>query len=289
MTEYVDDELPLPPFAELFGEGLMPNKRKLKKYRENPQADETTGRWTPEEHRLFLEGIMLYGKDWKKMQPLIKSRSLVQIRTHAQKVFKKIGLKKAFLMGGNKKAKTNVVNVNRDGDAAPQRMDADEFDGDDTLVGAEELQLLQQMSAQMMQEEDEELQRRQRQQPSHHPQNQPSNEFIHLTAANIGMTLPSASSVGTSSSGAGNNLPIMSGLDSAQNPAGGTSLLPEHAFHGSYPPSFSAYSGNSDYGQLGYASNNHEQGVNVILQYANSGEAQAQKDHAGYGLPQHPH
>ena len=51
-------------------------------------------RWTPDEHRLFLEGIMLYGKDWKKMQPLIKTRSLVQIRTHAQKVFKKIGLKK---------------------------------------------------------------------------------------------------------------------------------------------------------------------------------------------------
>ena len=40
---------------------------------------------------------MLYGKDWKKMQPLIKSRSLVQIRTHAQKVFKKIGLKKALM------------------------------------------------------------------------------------------------------------------------------------------------------------------------------------------------
>lgn len=79
-------------------------------------------RWTPEEHRLFLEGIMLYGKDWKKMQPLIKSRSLVQIRTHAQKVFKKIGLKKAFLMGGNKKAKTNAVSINRDGDAAPQRV-----------------------------------------------------------------------------------------------------------------------------------------------------------------------
>jgi hypothetical protein len=35
---------------------------------------------------------MLYGKDWKKMQPLIKTRTLVQIRTHAQKVFKKIGL-----------------------------------------------------------------------------------------------------------------------------------------------------------------------------------------------------
>jgi SHAQKYF class myb-like DNA-binding protein len=51
-------------------------------------------RWTGEEHRLFLEGIMLYGKDWKRMQPLIKTRSLVQIRTHAQKVFKNLGLKK---------------------------------------------------------------------------------------------------------------------------------------------------------------------------------------------------
>jgi SHAQKYF class myb-like DNA-binding protein len=51
-------------------------------------------RWSAEEHKLFLEGIMLYGKDWKKMQPLIKTRSLVQIRTHAQKVFKKIGLKR---------------------------------------------------------------------------------------------------------------------------------------------------------------------------------------------------
>ena len=37
---------------------------------------------------------MLYGKDWKQMQPLIKTRTLVQIRTHAQKVFKKAGLKK---------------------------------------------------------------------------------------------------------------------------------------------------------------------------------------------------
>jgi len=141
----------------------------------------------------------------------------------------------------------------------------------------------------ILQEEDEEQQRRQRQQQPLHSQNQSNNEFIHLTAANIGMTLPSASTVGTSSSGAGSNLPLMSGLDSAQNPAGGTSLLPDHAFHGSYPPSFAAYNSNPDYGQLGYASNNHEQGVNVILQYANSGETHTQKDQSGYGLPQNPH
>jgi hypothetical protein len=46
MTEYVDDELPLPPFAEIFGEGSMSNKKKSKKLlgaRGDPNADETTG------------------------------------------------------------------------------------------------------------------------------------------------------------------------------------------------------------------------------------------------------
>ena len=37
---------------------------------------------------------MLYGNDWKAMQHLIKTRTLVQIRTHAQKVFKKVGQKR---------------------------------------------------------------------------------------------------------------------------------------------------------------------------------------------------
>ena len=75
-------------------------------------------RWTPDEHRLFLEGIMLYGKDWKKMQPLIKTRTLVQIRTHAQKVFKKIGLKK---MNGMKRKDPNDrdgVSVDNDSERA---------------------------------------------------------------------------------------------------------------------------------------------------------------------------
>lgn len=46
-------------------------------------------RWTAEEHQLFLQGVLLYGREWKKMVPLIKTRTVVQIRTHAQKVFKK--------------------------------------------------------------------------------------------------------------------------------------------------------------------------------------------------------
>jgi len=66
---------------------------------------------------------MLYGKDWKKMQPLIKSRSLVQIRTHAQKVFKKIGLKKALMMSTNKRLKVDApVGTVMEGTAAPSKV-----------------------------------------------------------------------------------------------------------------------------------------------------------------------
>lgn len=52
--------------------------------------NENTGRWTAEEHRLFLQGLELHGKGWKKIASLIKSRTVVQIRTHAQKYFQKL-------------------------------------------------------------------------------------------------------------------------------------------------------------------------------------------------------
>lgn len=51
---------------------------------------ESTGRWTREEHLLFMKGLELYGKGWKKIAGLIKTRTVVQIRTHAQKYFLKL-------------------------------------------------------------------------------------------------------------------------------------------------------------------------------------------------------
>ncbi|GKY95433.1 hypothetical protein MPSEU_000504800 [Mayamaea pseudoterrestris] len=54
-----------------------------------PQG-ENTGRWTAEEHSLFLQGLEQHGKGWKKIAQLIKSRTVVQIRTHAQKYFQKM-------------------------------------------------------------------------------------------------------------------------------------------------------------------------------------------------------
>uniref|UniRef100_A0A6U4FI15 Uncharacterized protein n=1 Tax=Phaeomonas parva TaxID=124430 RepID=A0A6U4FI15_9STRA len=51
---------------------------------------ENTGRWSYEEHRLFLKGLEMHGKGWKKIAELIKTRTVVQIRTHAQKYFQKL-------------------------------------------------------------------------------------------------------------------------------------------------------------------------------------------------------
>ena len=50
----------------------------------------STGRWTLEEHKIFLEGLKLHGKGWKQIAMMIQSRTVVQIRTHAQKYFQKL-------------------------------------------------------------------------------------------------------------------------------------------------------------------------------------------------------
>lgn len=48
------------------------------------------GRWKPEEHQRFLEALKLYGKDWNKISRYIGTRDVINIRSHAQKFFKKI-------------------------------------------------------------------------------------------------------------------------------------------------------------------------------------------------------
>lgn len=49
-----------------------------------------TGRWTPDEKILFLYGLRMFGKGrWKKMSVYLPQRSLVQIKSHAQKVLKR--------------------------------------------------------------------------------------------------------------------------------------------------------------------------------------------------------
>jgi SHAQKYF class myb-like DNA-binding protein len=54
-----------------------------------PPGSEHTGRWTRAEHDLFLEALRKYGKEWKKVASMVKTRTVVQTRTHAQKYFQK--------------------------------------------------------------------------------------------------------------------------------------------------------------------------------------------------------
>ena len=65
-----------------------------------------TGRWSEEEHHKFLEGILEYGNEWKKVQNLIGTRSSTQARSHAQKFFLRI---KKALQNENDETKDNSV------------------------------------------------------------------------------------------------------------------------------------------------------------------------------------
>lgn len=53
-------------------------------------GQEHTGRWTKEEHEAFLSALQMYGKEWKKVAAKVKTRTVVQTRTHAQKYFQKL-------------------------------------------------------------------------------------------------------------------------------------------------------------------------------------------------------
>lgn len=56
---------------------------------ERRQNSYRVGRWDDQEHKIFLQGLNTHGKNWKKIAELVKTRSPVQTRTHAQKYFLK--------------------------------------------------------------------------------------------------------------------------------------------------------------------------------------------------------
>lgn len=48
------------------------------------------GRWTKDEHFRFLEALKHFGKEWKKVQEHVGTRTSTQARSHAQKFFNKL-------------------------------------------------------------------------------------------------------------------------------------------------------------------------------------------------------
>jgi SHAQKYF class myb-like DNA-binding protein len=51
---------------------------------------QVSGRWTKEEHDRFVEGLKIFGKNWKKVEEYVATRSGAQIRSHAQKFFNRV-------------------------------------------------------------------------------------------------------------------------------------------------------------------------------------------------------
>jgi len=61
-----------------------------------PEYKVNVGRWTEAEHKLFLKGLEVFPyRAWKKIATLIKTRTVVQIRTHAQKYYQKLAKEEA--------------------------------------------------------------------------------------------------------------------------------------------------------------------------------------------------
>lgn len=65
--------------------------RKEKKARKPYTITKPRESWTKEEHTMFLDALKLYERDWKQIGEMIKTKSIIQIRSHAQKYFIKMG------------------------------------------------------------------------------------------------------------------------------------------------------------------------------------------------------
>ncbi|EAY96660.1 hypothetical protein OsI_18574 [Oryza sativa Indica Group] len=55
-------------------------------------------RWSAEEHERFLDALILFGRDWKRIEAFVATKTVIQIRSHAQKHFLKA--RKFGLAGG---------------------------------------------------------------------------------------------------------------------------------------------------------------------------------------------
>lgn len=66
------------------------------------------GKWTNDEHKMFLEGLTKFGKNWNQIQKYVKTRSCPQTRSHAQKFFRKLE-KHGYIQGMSTSATNNEV------------------------------------------------------------------------------------------------------------------------------------------------------------------------------------
>jgi len=95
---------------------------------EDPEKKDN-GHWTDEEHEFFLECWAKYGKSWKKISEVMKTRTNEQVRTHAQKYFAKLnqlrtcGYEGNYAMDGTRHlTKTFLKKAQRQGRISPGKL-----------------------------------------------------------------------------------------------------------------------------------------------------------------------
>ena len=64
--------------------------KKVKKKRKQYVITKPRELWTTAEHDAFVAAIAIHERDWKEIAKLIPSKTIIQIRSHAQKYFIKM-------------------------------------------------------------------------------------------------------------------------------------------------------------------------------------------------------
>eukprot|EP00898_Chlorokybus_atmophyticus_P006094 jgi/Chlat1/6486/Chrsp45S06062 len=70
--------------------GISSKQREDMKVRKPYTITKQRESWTEQEHHKFLEALRLYDRDWKKIEAFVGTKTIIQIRSHAQKYFLKV-------------------------------------------------------------------------------------------------------------------------------------------------------------------------------------------------------